>query len=542
MTDKGIRIFFENFGANLQQLAADDSLDQVRQRAQVMQSQLSFFQEACLGRASEQSRSDRFALNQLLEVKSIESFFDWLLNQQSVFKVENCLYRSEVTSWRVIRGDQLPPLTSKPVEWLEKGVFGKKELEGRLYIHFFAAGELRMIISEKRKLNSQSHLFFKLVANVFPRLTSQLGSVSKQKVHSPEMIAEDEGSLKLLDSLKKAAATDVTILLEGESGTGKEVLANFIHTNSPRRKQSFIAVNCAAIPEGLIESELFGHERGAFTGAVQRHIGKVESADNGTLFLDEIGEMDLKVQAKLLRFIQLKEFHRVGGKEKMTVDVRIIAATNRNLRKAIEEKTFRDDLFFRLSVLPFKIQALKERPGDILPLFHFFLKRYSKQFKMKMPEVASHVLDLLYAHPFPGNIRELENLIQNLLIQSQGAKITRQHFPASFMENVSGFSLDSKPVLLNHDAECQPQETNDGSSNLSLQMGPLSKLPENNEQLKVAKNDILEQAKMIQLQLEKDFLKKIMDESDHSISEASKKSGINRTMLYKMLDRTGLKP
>ncbi|PIE90054.1 MAG: hypothetical protein CR997_07975 [Acidobacteria bacterium] len=544
MTDHGIQLFFENYEENLNLLSLEEDLNQIRQRAQIMKSQLGFFQKAVSNQSSAEAGVDIFSLGMLLDVKSIKGFFDWVIHQQSAFNLKHCIYRETTNSWRVLQGtlvpEQVVELENAPIDWLENGKYGKAEFLNQTFYLFFAMSELRLILAGRPKSGSHGNLFVKLVANVFSRMVAPFQLFKKPIVNFSELVATDELSLKLLQSLKKAAPTDVTVLLEGESGTGKEVLANYIHNHSPRKKNDFVAVNCAAIPEGLIESELFGHERGAFTGAVQRHVGKVERAHNGTLFLDEIGEMDLKVQAKLLRFLQLKEFHRVGGKEKISVDVRIIAATNRDLKKAVEEQNFRDDLYFRLSVLPFKIHSLKERPGDILPLFQFFLRRYAKQFKMKVPEVSSRVYDILYAYSFPGNIRELENLIQNLLIQSQGKKITRNHFPESLMDQFSDFELESKPVLYTDEVPLPEKHGINGDS-LSTYLDSLTELPRTNDELKRVKHDILEQAKTIQSELERKFLVNLMRECGNSIPEASKQSGINRTMLYKMLDRTGLK-
>ena len=537
MTDQGIHIFFDNFGKNLDIIKEENDLSRARQRAQVMLAQLTFFKEACLGMRQDPQSDDHLALTALLEVKGIDSFFHWLLEKQKVFTIQNCLYRAERTTWRILRGDNPVPVAPEALEWIETGLYARKEFEDWQFFHFFVVGEVRLILGGEKKNTPDLSLFLKLVAFAFPRVTSVFEEVKEASFLDANLIAKDQSSIELLENLKKAAVTDVTILLEGESGTGKEIIANFIHQNSSRKRKNFVAVNCAAIPDGLIESELFGHEKGAFTGAVQRHIGKVESADQGTLFLDEIGEMDLKAQAKLLRFIQLKEFHRVGGKEKMSVNVRILAATNRDLRRAVQEQVFRDDLFFRLSVMPFQIPPLRQRPGDLLPLFHHFLKQYAKEFNLPLPQVAPHVYEILYAHPFSGNIRELQNLVQNMLVQSQGERITRRHLPANMIENLESSPLKLSRFLVELEEEDEVAEAADA---VSFQRA--GRQPQTNDELKSAKQSIQDQAKEAQLLLEKEFLLNLLQSTGWVIPEASKRSGINRTMLYKMMDRNGIKP
>lgn len=217
---------------------------------------------------------------------------------------------------------------------------------------------------------------------------------------------------------------DITVLLEGESGTGKDVIANVIHQNSNRKKKPFVAINCSAIPKDLIESELFGHEKGSFTGAEEKKLGKFELAHDGTLFLDEIGEMPIELQVKLLRTLQNREIERVGGKMPIKINVRIIAATNQNLKKQVEKKQFRLDLYYRLNVFPIVIPPIRERKEDILPLSHFFLEKYAQQFKIKKPILTEDAQHFLLNQQWPGNARELENIIQRALILAQNSPIT----------------------------------------------------------------------------------------------------------------------
>jgi two-component system, NtrC family, response regulator AtoC len=219
------------------------------------------------------------------------------------------------------------------------------------------------------------------------------------------------------------AATDSTVLLLGESGTGKELFARAIHHLSPRAANPFVALNCAAIPEGLVENELFGHERGAYTGAGARKIGKLELAHRGTLFLDEIGELPLAIQSKLLRVLEEKRFERVGGTQEIEVNVRILTATNKDLRAAVADKTFREDLYFRISAVPITIPPLRDRGDDVLLLADHFLERFKREFRKPGLELAEEARERLLTYPWPGNVRELQNAIERAAILANGSEI-----------------------------------------------------------------------------------------------------------------------
>jgi DNA-binding NtrC family response regulator len=238
--------------------------------------------------------------------------------------------------------------------------------------------------------------------------------------NSPEMC----DILRLAGEVSK---TDTTVLITGESGTGKELLSRATHINSPRSKGPFLPVNCAAIPSTLLEAELFGYERGAFTGAHQRKKGKFEQASGGTLFLDEIGDMELDVQAKFLRVLESHEFERLGGDKSIQADVRVIAATNKDLEEMVAEKRFREDLYYRVSVFPIRIPPLRERRDDIPLLSRHFIEVFSKAFGRKMPTLSEKVMEMLYNHPWKGNIRELKNVLERAMILSKGDRITRRH-------------------------------------------------------------------------------------------------------------------
>ncbi len=242
----------------------------------------------------------------------------------------------------------------------------------------------------------------------------------KQEHNFEEIIGRSAVIKSVLSNVRRVAATDASVLIRGETGTGKELIARAIHSASKRREKPLIKINCAALPEGLLESELFGHEKGAFTGAIAKRIGRFELADGGTIFLDEIGEIPLEAQAKLLRVLQEREFDRVGGKAPIKVDVRIIAATNRDLMKAVSERTFREDLFYRLNVFPLALPPLRERPEDIPLLVRFLVDKFSTRAGRQIEGVNETSQQLLQTYRWPGNVRELENVIERAIILSDG--------------------------------------------------------------------------------------------------------------------------
>jgi DNA-binding NtrC family response regulator len=251
---------------------------------------------------------------------------------------------------------------------------------------------------------------------------------------APRIVGEDPGLKQVSISLQRAAGTDTSVLLEGESGTGKELFARALHALSPRADGPFVAINCAAIPENLLETELFGHEKGAFTGAANRKPGKFELAHRGTLFLDEIGELPLTLQPKILRALEDRRFERVGGTSLISVDVRVVAATNRNLRAAIAARQFREDLFFRLSVFPITIPPLRDRPTDITMLAKHFIEKFCRDINKNTLSLAPSAVDELLKYPWPGNVRELQNCIERAVILTEGDTIHARHLNLSFRD------------------------------------------------------------------------------------------------------------
>jgi|UniRef100_A0A7C3WST6 DNA-binding NtrC family response regulator len=246
------------------------------------------------------------------------------------------------------------------------------------------------------------------------------------------IIGTSEAITRIFDLIRKVADTDSTVLLLGESGTGKELIARAIHYNSPRRQGPLIPVNCAAIPEELLESELFGHERGAFTHAVRTRLGRFEQANGGTIFLDEIADMSPGLQVKILRVLQDRAFERIGGVKTIRVDIRVIAATNQDLETLVSQGRFREDLFYRLNVIPIRVPPLRERPSDIPLLAAHFLQEFSRKKKKPLKRLSPGALDLLQRYPWPGNVRELENLMERLVILCEGDTVQAGDLPERF--------------------------------------------------------------------------------------------------------------
>ncbi|MBX5482993.1 MAG: sigma-54-dependent Fis family transcriptional regulator [Myxococcaceae bacterium] len=260
------------------------------------------------------------------------------------------------------------------------------------------------------------------------------------------LIGQSEPMQKLMGMVKKAAVTDATVHIHGESGTGKELVARMIHDLSPRRDGPFVVVHCAALVETLLESELFGHERGAFTGAVKRKLGRFELADKGTLFLDEIGEISPSIQTKLLRVLQEKELQRVGGEETIKVDVRLVSATNRDLQAEVQKGTFREDLYYRLHIVPLKLPALRERPDDIPLLARHFIARHAPKVNRRVRGLTADAERALMRYAWPGNVRELENAIEQALVFAEGEELDAADLPEFLRAVTARVQTSALPV------------------------------------------------------------------------------------------------
>lgn len=320
------------------------------------------------------------------------------------------------------------------------------------------------------------------------------------------LTGETSAISSLREAISQVAPTDSWVLITGENGTGKEIVARSVHAQSRRSNRPMVAVNCAAIPEELIESELFGHEKGAFTGADRAKTGKFELADGGTLFLDEIGDMSLKTQAKILRILQEQSFERVGGSKTFRVDVRVIAATNKDLQEQIREGGFREDLYYRLKVFPLEIPPLRERCDDVPLLIGEFVKTLVRQHGFKPLEFSQEALDRLKAFKWPGNVRELKNFVERMLIMHAGKRVEARMLPSEFLEEYS--TGEAQP---DHD-QYPPQEQ------------PSLKVAQGAVDIKQARADF-----------EAAFLKAKLEEYQGNVSALAKAVGLERSSLYRKL-------
>lgn len=321
-----------------------------------------------------------------------------------------------------------------------------------------AYGSIQMAVEAMRD-GAVDYLSKPFEAEVLVAMVNQY--VGERDADINDMVAEDLRSRELADLAKRVANSDATIMLMGESGVGKEVLARYIHNQSQRANKPFVAINCAAIPENMLEATLFGYEKGAFTGAYKACPGKFELAQGGTLLLDEISEMDASLQAKLLRVLQEREVERLGGQKTMELDVRVLATSNRNMRKEVKEGRFREDLFYRLNVFPIQILPLRERADDILPLCKMLISKHLKSNTAKELKFTQSAREKLLTHQWPGNVRELDNVIQRSLILKQGGVIDAADIQ---FENISSDSeyevTDSGDKLRTLDSEMKDHEYN----------------------------------------------------------------------------------
>ncbi len=307
---------------------------------------------------------------------------------------------------------------------------------------------------------------------------------------------------EVLMQVGRVAASETTVLVTGESGTGKEVVSRLVHHGSPRAGRPFVAINCAALPEQLLESELFGHEKGAFTGAVATKVGRLEQAAGGTLFLDEIAEMSPMLQAKLLRVLQEREFQRVGGTRTIKADVRVIAATNRDLTAAMAQGRFREDLYYRLAVFEIHTPALRERPEDVLPLAEAFLEELAPSMPRPAAGISRDAREWLLAYPWPGNVRELRNAIERAILLCDGGLISREHLPA---------------------AVGRPEEARTPGGNGALD--PAAALPPGGVDLE---------------NFERGFVEKALERTRGNKAKAARLLGLTRSQLYSRIEKYGL--
>jgi two-component system, NtrC family, response regulator AtoC len=332
------------------------------------------------------------------------------------------------------------------------------------------------------------------------------------------MVGRSESMTTVKEMIRTVAASPSTVLITGESGTGKELVARALHLGSERRHMPFIRVNCAAIPATLVESELFGHERGAFTGAVSARQGRFELADGGTLFLDEVSEIPLEIQVKLLRAIQESEFERVGGVKTLHVDVRLIAATNRDLEDEIKDKRFREDLYYRLNVVPIHLPPLRERPEDVEPLLEHFLTRSNERLAKEVKGFEIEALEALKGYSWPGNIRELENLVERMVLFASGERIGVDELPDSFTTDEPDDGEDL--------------ELGDGDGGLPRAI----RLPLDSLGL-----DLKEAVKAGSRRIEEALIREALAQTDSNVTRSARKLGISRRSLQSKMKELGLR-
>lgn len=348
------------------------------------------------------------------------------------------------------------------------------------------------------------------------------------------MIGSSSQMQRVREIVRTAAASPTTVLITGESGTGKELVARALHLGSPRRDAPFIRVNCAAIPAGLTESELFGHERGAFTGAVSSRQGRFELADGGTLFLDEVSEIPLEIQVKLLRAIQESEFERVGGTKTMNVDVRIIAASNRNLEADIKSGRFREDLYYRLAVVPIALPALRERIVDLPALIEHFVSRCNQRLGKQVQGFSSAALEALAHYGWPGNIRELENLVERMVLFASGPVIERDAVPEGFLEPTAGDDTDD-------DTDDDDDDTDDASPPLDAE----DDLPGGERLLRLPLSslglDLKEAVRQGSRLVETELISAALEQTQGNVTRSARLLGISRRSLQSKMKELGLR-
>lgn len=336
----------------------------------------------------------------------------------------------------------------------------------------------------------------------FQELNKENRILRSEVLKAPSMIGGSPKMLQLKDQIATIAPLNSWVLITGENGTGKELVARAIHLGSRRKDKPFVAVNCAAIPEELIESELFGHERGAFTGATQQKRGKFDQADGGTLLLDEIGDMSLKTQAKVLRILQEQKFERVGGTQTIEVDVRVIAATNKNLLESIKSNQFREDLYYRLAVIPIVVPALRDRTEDIPALLKHYFEMFAGEQGREPKKISEDAIQILRHYPWPGNVRELRNLVERLSIMTRAPIVGTEDLPAELLEAVAQSPLD-------------PSSSQDPGGSLAFTLGT---------GLKEAKS-----------QFEREFIIRKLKENEWNISRTAQAIGIERAHLHRKI-------
>jgi len=378
----------------------------------------------------------------------------------------------------------------------KENVLGVIYLEDTREGESFTTGDIELLnsLAERVSVALENNLLFMELKESEEKLLADL----RGKFKFDEILGNSPQMVEILKTVADIADTEATVLIEGESGTGKELLARAIHFNSSRSRKPFVPINCAAIPETLLESELFGYEKGAFTGATQKKLGKFEFANGGTIFLDEIGEMSPLLQVKILRFLQSHEFEPLGSNKIKKSDVRIIAATNKDLFTLVKENKFREDLYYRINVINLRLPPLRERKLDISPLAESFSRKFSKKSDKQIKGIEVEALNFLSRYRFPGNIRELENIIERAVILAKGEWITRDDFPKNILDSSGN---DSEIIIA-----------------------------QNYSELKSLRNKVVEE-------VEKKFLENLLLKNKNNVSRAAKEAGMHRVELQRLLKK-----
>jgi Nif-specific regulatory protein len=405
------------------------------------------------------------------------------------------LLTSDIDEEKEEQGRELVSILCVPLRSNEK-ILGVIYLDDKRPDSFFTQSDAELLssLAERVAVALENNFLFMELKESQEKLLRDL----RGKFKFDDILGNSPQMVEVLKTVADVADTDATVLIEGESGTGKELLARAIHFNSSRSKKPFVPINCAAIPETLLESELFGYEKGAFTGAVQRKSGKFEVANGGTIFLDEIGEMSPLLQVKILRFLQSHEFEALGSNKLKKADIRIIAATNKDLLSMVKEDEFREDLFYRINVINIKLPPLRDRRLDIAPLAESFAIKYGKKNGKKIKGIDSEALNILAHYNFPGNIRELENIIERAAILAQSEWITKEDLPRTIFE---GSDFDYK-----------------------------TKAPENYGEMKALRKKAIEE-------VEKAFLNNILGKNNKNISKAAEEARMHRVELHRLINK-----
>jgi Nif-specific regulatory protein len=405
------------------------------------------------------------------------------------------LLTSDVEEEKEEQGRELVSILCVPLKSNGK-ILGVIYLDDKRPDSFFTQGDAKLLssLSERVAVALENNFLFMELKESQEKLLQDL----RGRFKFDEILGNSPQMVEVLKTVADVADTDATVLIEGESGTGKELLARAIHFNSSRSKKPFVPINCSAIPETLLESELFGYEKGAFTGADQRKLGKFQVANGGTIFLDEIGEMSPLLQVKILRFLQSHEFEPLGSNKLKRADIRIIAATNKDLLSRVKENKFREDLYYRINVINIKLPPLRERRLDIAPLAESFALRFGKKNGKKIKGFDPEALNILAHYNFPGNIRELENIIERAAILAQTEWITKEDLPRTIFE---GSDFDYK-----------------------------TKTPENYGEMKALRKKAIEE-------VEKAFLNNILGKNNKNISKAAEEARMHRVELHRLLNK-----